>query len=457
MAARKTKKKKVEENPIRELCTVAREIAKVESIDEADVLDAIERAVVTSLKQDYHIGKKVDVTTVLNCKIDPEAETMDIILRKKVVDEFFDHKKHILLNRAVFYAPNAQVGDMVLVPEDPSNYVDNNPGDPENPYDPAVLYSFEPLDPEDAFYPYCEKKVVEEAYTPDLTMLPDEARQVKPDAQIGDVIEMYLDSSDYSFYKVAHKCRQIMAQNIKELRVAANMKKFDNQAGTIKTGIVTEISQQNTVVLSIEGVSAYLTTHNQIPGDIYKIGDHVKVYNGNPTVSGTGEIRLEITRSHKDFVKALFENEVPEIAEKIVEIKAISRDAGSRTKMAVHSDKVDPIGACIGENSSRINSVIKTIGGIEKIDIVKYSDDKAEFVKSALSPAHPLVVFADPIEEGKYIAVMEHDKVSLAIGKHGQNAKLAAQLTDTKIEVWDLADHPGVLEDIPVSSKEGKD
>ena len=450
MATRKKSKKSAPEvNPIQELCAVAKEIARTENLDEDAVLDAIERAIVTSLKQKYRIGKKVDVASVLTCKIDKETERMDVILHKKVVDEFFDHKLHILTSRAQFYAPGCVAGDKVFVPLEPENYVDNTPGDMDNPDDPAFLYAYEPLDPEDAFFEYAEKTVVDEMNTPELTILVDEAREIRPGVNVGDVIEIRLHPDDYGFYQIAHKCKNIMVQNIKELRNDAKQKKFDSQAGEIKTGIVKFINESNNAVtITIDGTDAYLTKEGQIiPGDKYKVGEHVKVYLGTPSRNSDGDLKLDITRSHREFIRALFKNEVPEIADGTVEIRSITREAGSRTKMAVWSDSIDPVGACIGDHSIRVNAVTEELGGTEKIDIIKYSDNKIEFVAAALAPATVRKVIIDSEDENKCIAVVDHEKVSLAIGKSGQNARLAAQLTGMKIEVWDASEHPTALEE----------
>lgn len=445
MAPRKTKKKAAAQNPIVQLVEAAALIAEQKNLNEDDVIDCIERAVVTSLKQKYRIGKKVDVTGVLTCNIDKENCEMDIVLRKKVVGEFFDHKKHILLSKAQFYAPDCQPGDTVMVPLEPENYVDNNPADLENPDDPAFLYAYEPLDPEDAFFEYAEKTVVEEANTPDLTILLEEAWDYNPSAALGDYIEIHLTPEEYGFYQIAHKCKNIMVQNLRELESRTGMASLDNQAGEIKTAVVRSIDDKGNVTVTVDDVTANLPTGQQIPGDIYHPGDRIKVYNGRPYKDREGELRPMISRAHKDFVRALFKNEVPEVSDGTVEIMAIAREAGSRTKMAVRSDSIDPVGACIGPSSARINAVLSVLGGKEKIDIIKYSENKDEYVSAALSPATVLQIIPDSEDPSKCIAVVSHDRVSLAIGKNGQNARLAAQLTGMRIEVWDAAEHPGLF------------
>ena len=443
MAANKSKK--AAPNPIVDLVKSAKIIAEQKNLEFDDVIDCIERAIVTSLKSLFMRGKKTDINGVLTCKINCENYTMDVCLCKKVVDEYFDPYKHILLNKAQFYAPDCKPGDIVYVPLEVENYVDNIPADENNPDDPANLYQYEPLDPEDAFFEYADKKVVEEMNNPDLTILLEEAWEYNPSALLGDYITIHLSRNDYEFYQIAHKCKNIMVQNLKELEQKVGFDAFDSQHGEIRSAQIVSVDNLGNAWVKVSGVEAALPRSRQIAGDNFMPGEYVKVLIGESYREREGALVYNVSRSHPDFVKALFKIEVPEIADGIVEIVSIARDPGSRTKIAVCSSTIDPVGACIGPNSSRINAVLSAIGGREKIDVIKFNDDITEFVKAALAPAEVIKVILDSEDAEKCIAVVPHEKVSLAIGKSGQNAKLATNLTNMHIEIWDADEHPGAL------------
>ena len=189
------------------------------------------------------------------------------------------------------------------------------------------------------------------------------------------------------------------------------------------------------VTVSIDKNEAILFASEQIPGETFHEGDFIKVY-VNDVVSNERRCTIKVTRTHKDLVKRLFEKEVPEIFDGTVEVKSISREAGSRTKIAVFSKdpNIDPVGACIGQRNSRVSNIVKELNG-EKIDIIKYSEDPAEFIAAALAPSSVVRVDILSTEERTCRVIVPDMQLSLAIGNKGQNAKLAAKLTGYKIDI----------------------
>ncbi|HQD51499.1 MAG TPA: transcription termination factor NusA, partial [Defluviitaleaceae bacterium] len=201
----------------------------------------------------------------------------------------------------------------------------------------------------------------------------------------------------------------------------------------IMTGVIQRKERKN-IMINLGKAEAILQPNEQIPTEEYELNSRIKVYilEVKQTTKGS---RIFVSRTHPELVKRLFEQEVPEVYEGIVEIKSIAREAGSRTKMAVHSNdsEVDPVGACVGQNGQRVNVIVNELRG-EKIDIIQWSDDPKEFIAAALSPSKVIKVITD--EENKSASVIVPDyQLSLAIGKEGQNARLAAKLTGWKIDI----------------------
>ena len=208
---------------------------------------------------------------------------------------------------------------------------------------------------------------------------------------------------------------------------------YSDRENDIVTGVVRRIEKRN-VMLEIEDAESVLMPNEQVRADNYKVGERYKVFVVEVADSVKG-IHLVVSRSHPGLVRRLFELEVPEIAQGVIEVKALSREAGSRSKIAVHSTdaNVDPVGTCIGPKGMRVQEIITELHG-EKIDIIKYSDNPAEYVANALSPAEVLSIDVD--EDNKMCSVVvPEDQLSLAIGKEGQNVRLAARLTGWKIDI----------------------
>jgi len=231
----------------------------------------------------------------------------------------------------------------------------------------------------------------------------------------------------------AQTVRQVIRQRIKEAEREMMYDEFKDRVGDMVTGIVQQNDSRFTLV-DLGKVEALLPQHEQVPGDVYKHGERLKCYISEVRKTTKGP-QVIVSRTHTGLVKRLFELEVPEITEDIVDIKSIAREAGYRTKIAVASNdsNVDPVGACVGPKGSRVRMIVDELEG-EKIDIVDYSEDPVVFIKNALSPARVLKVLTD--DEKKFaLIVVPNDQLSLAIGKEGQNVRLAAKLTGWKIDI----------------------
>lgn len=285
---------------------------------------------------------------------------------------------------------------------------------------------------------YIRKTVVEEATDPAVEILIDDARKETPLAEVGDVINVSVETKKFGRI-AAQAAKQVIIQGIREAERGIIYDEFTSKEHEILTGIVTRVEPRNgSISIRIgsnsESTEAMLSAGERTPNEHFKEGDRVKVYVVEVRKSTRGP-QVLISRTHPGLVKRLFELEVPEIFDGIVEIKSLSREAGSRTKMAVSSNdsEVDPIGACIGPKGGRVAAIVEELNG-EKIDIIKYSDDPAEYIGAALAPAEVLDVTVN-LEETSCTATVPNDQLSLAIGKEGQNARLAARLTGYKIDI----------------------
>ncbi|WP_294857215.1 transcription termination factor NusA [uncultured Oscillibacter sp.] len=287
---------------------------------------------------------------------------------------------------------------------------------------------------------FVQKNVVdEEDYVDPFNEVPlEEAKKLSAKYEIGDVINVAVNNTDFGRI-AAGNGKQVIIQGLREAERGMVYEEFNSKQHEILTGVVTRLDPRNgNVSLRIgtgtESTEALLMSGEQVPGEELVEGMHVKVYVVEVRRSTRGP-QVLISRTHPGLVKRLFELEVPEIFDGIVEVRSIAREAGSRTKMAVWSneDNVDPIGACVGPKGQRVESIVAELRG-EKIDIVKYSEDPAEFIAAALAPADVVDVWM--ADEGKACRVLvPDDQLSLAIGKEGQNARLAARLTGYKIDI----------------------
>ena len=287
---------------------------------------------------------------------------------------------------------------------------------------------------------FVQKNVVaEEDYVDPFNEMPlEEAQKLSAKYQVGDVVNIPVDNVEFGRI-AAGNGKQVIIQGLREAERGMVYDEFNSKQHEILTGVVTRIDPRNgNVSLRIgtgtESTEALLMSGEQVPGEILVEGMHVKVYVVDVRRSTRGP-QVLISRTHPGLVKRLFELEVPEIFDGTVEVKAIAREAGSRTKMAVWSSDpdVDPIGACVGPKGGRVASIVNELGG-EKIDIVKYSESPEEYIAASLSPSE--VISVTMLEDGKSCRVIVPDgQLSLAIGKEGQNARLAAKLTGYKIDI----------------------
>ena len=262
----------------------------------------------------------------------------------------------------------------------------------------------------------------------------DTARTIDPNALVGGTMLKELDISKLG-RMAALSAKQSIKGDLREINREQMLNKFESKEHDCITVEVSQIDPGRAATVEYEGTELYLFRNEQIAGEELTVGKKIKVYITG-IVGKTKKPIVKISRTHKDLVKRLFELEVPEIYEGIVEIKSISREAGSRTKMAVWSkDKeVDPVGACIGPKRSRISAVVNELNG-EKVDIINWSEVPEEFIASALAPAEVLKTVITSMEEKSCTVVVPNNQLSLAIGNKGQNAKLAAKLTGFKIDI----------------------
>ncbi len=301
---------------------------------------------------------------------------------------------------------------------------------------------FADINPEtQVFRVYVRKPIVDDVLDPYAEASIEEAKEYMDDPKVGDYLEYDLDTMQFGRI-AAQTAKHIIRQGIKEAERGQVIREFQSKSQDLVSAKVSRIDPINgNVTLEIGNGSAVLPKAEQVPGETFTEGEMIKVYVVEVKDTEKGP-RVIISRAKAGLVKRLFEQEVPEIFDGIVTINAISRDAGSRTKMAVSSKDpdVDPIGACIGQRGARVNKIVDVLGG-EKIDIVKYSDDPAEFIAASLAPADVLSVeiletVADEKKSKKSCAVTVPDnQLSLAIGNKGQNARLAAQLTGWNIDI----------------------
>lgn len=279
------------------------------------------------------------------------------------------------------------------------------------------------------------KDVVEEVENPVFQISLDEAKKYSKKAQIGLPVEIKLETKQFGRI-AAQTAKHVIRQGIREGEREQILAQYESKLNEVLTAVVQKIDPKTgNATIEIDKSEAVLFKNEQIPGEELTEGDRIKVYVSD-VVNSDKRCSLKVSRTHKDLVKRLFEMEVPEIYDGTVEVKAISREAGSRTKIAVYSkeENVDAVGSCIGPKGIRVANIVDELNG-EKIDVVKYSEDPAEFISQALSPADVVSV---EILEGDVrackVKVPDH-QLSLAIGNKGQNAKLAARLTGYKIDI----------------------
>ena len=292
------------------------------------------------------------------------------------------------------------------------------------------------IDPvECKFFVAVRKQVVEFVEDPALEIGLGEAQGKKKNAKIGDIIEIPLDPKHFGRI-AAMSAKHVIRQGIREAERGQLYAEYQSKQRDIVTATVMKSDpKRGSVTVEIGKSEAILPKSEQVPGEEYNDGDRIKVYVSD-VVSGEKGVKVMISRIHPGLVRRLFEMNIPEVYDGTVEIKAISREAGTRSKVAVYSKdtNVDAVGACIGPKGARVNTIVDELGG-EKIDVIRYSEDPAEFVAAALSPATVLSVEIDEeTPKACRVTVPDH-QLSLAIGNKGHNARLAAKLTGWKIDI----------------------
>lgn len=382
------KKKVIRDEPeslsgrLGEFGSAVMQIAEEKNLPRDKVFEIVEAALAAAYKKDY--GKKGQV---IEAKFDEVTKTAEFFLVKEVVDETL---------RDFSVPEETEDGGEISVPETSE-----------------------------------EEKLPR--FNPERDLTLEEAEAIKPGAALGDRIEIPLEAHDDFGRVAAQTAKQVIIQRIREAERETMFTEYKEKEGQAVNGVVQRIEGRN-VFIDLGKSTGILFPSEQIPGESYRIGQHVKVFLSRVESDPKGP-GLILSRSHPEMVRHLFSLEVPEIAGGIVEIKAIAREAGSRTKIAVAAieEGVDPIGSCVGQKGTRVQTVIDELGG-EKIDIIEWSADPEKFISAALSPAKVLSVELNSEEEQAIVMVPE-DQLSLAIGKRGQNVRLAAKLTGWRIDV----------------------
>ncbi len=270
-------------------------------------------------------------------------------------------------------------------------------------------------------------------FNPEHHILLKEAKKIKKDAELNDEIIFNLEQKDDYGRIAAQTAKQVIIQRIREAERTSIMDEYGTKEGEIISGVVQKIERGN-IYIDFNRATGILPAEEQIPGEFFRRGQRIRAYLYSVEDTPRG-INLRLSRTHPKFIERLFALEAPEVTSGVVELKSIAREAGSRSKIAVHSndDHIDPVGSCVGQKGTRVNTVTNELSG-EKIDIIPWSEDPKIFVANAISPAKVLSIEINDKEHKAVIEVAE-DQLSLAIGKGGQNVRLAAKLTGWRIDI----------------------
>ena len=357
-------------------------IAEEKGLSKERILEAIEQAIAAAYKKEY--GQRgQNIKAVLNLK----TGGVDFSLIRLVVTE-----------------------DMIYSEEELESMKDQ----------PAE----EPIEEDEE-----EKKV---RFSEERHIMLEDAKKVKKTIKAGDELEEKLKAQEDYGRIAAQTAKQVILQKIKEAEREAVLEEFASKEGELTSGVVQRV-EGKTVFVDLGKTLGIMPNEEQVPGEFYRVGQRLRLYVLRVDDAPRGPAIL-LSRIYPKFISKLFELEVPEIAGETIEIKGITREAGSRSKIAVASlaDGVDPVGSMVGQRGTRVSAVINELGG-EKIDIIEWSEDPEMYVANALSPAKVLQVEID--EKNSAVAMVQEDQLSLAIGREGQNVRLAAKLTGWKIDV----------------------
>lgn len=294
---------------------------------------------------------------------------------------------------------------------------------------------------------YARKTVVENVEDAQLEISIDEAKQISPSYEVDDIIEVEVTPKDFGRI-AAQAAKQVVTQRVREAERGVIFSEYIDREEDVMTGII-QRKDSRFVYVNLGKIEAKLAEAEQMPTEEYHIHDRLKVFVTKVENTSKGP-QIYISRSHPGLLKRLFEMEVPEIYDGIVEIKSVAREAGDRSKISVHAPDpdIDPVGSCVGQKGQRVQAIVTELKG-EKIDIVEWSEDPVVYVSNALSPSKVLKVSVDEEEKATTVIVPDY-QLSLAIGKRGQNARLAAKLTGWKIDIKSETDAraEGLLEDV---------
>ena len=283
------------------------------------------------------------------------------------------------------------------------------------------------------FHVFAEKEVVEEVEDTNTQISLEDSKKINKTLEIGDTAQIEIMPKNFGRI-AAGTAKQVIIQKIREASREFLYNEFSDRKGEIVSGLIQK-ADGGIVVVDLGRLEGVMPLKEQVPTEKYRVNDKIRAYVLDVEKGAKGAPQVIISRAHADFVRKLFELEIPEIYEGVIEIKSVSRDAGSRSKVAVYSpnENIDPVGSCVGQKGIRIQNIINELGG-EKIDVIEWSEDPAIFISAALLPAQVLAV--DIKEDERFAQVIvPDDQLSLAIGKSGQNARLAAKLTNWKIDI----------------------
>jgi N utilization substance protein A len=352
-------------------------------IPKEKILDAIEQAMAAAYKKDY--GKKGQI---IRAKFDLETGQTDFFQIKIVVDD-----------------------STAIIPEEGSETEEN-------------------LETTEFVREEGDERV---RFNPEHHILLEDAKKIKKDVQLNDEIVFPLEQKDDYGRIAAQTAKQVIIQRIREAERASVIDEYGTKEGEIISGIVQKV-ERGSVYIDFNRATGVLSVEEQIPGEFFQRGQRIRayLYSVEDTVRG---INLRLSRTHPKFIEKLFEAEAPEIQSGTVEIKSIAREAGSRSKIAVYSadEHIDPVGSCVGQKGTRVNTVTQELSG-EKIDIIPWSENPKEYISNSLSPAKVISIKVNEEEHKAEVEVAE-DQLSLAIGKGGQNVRLAAKLTGWRIDI----------------------
>lgn len=356
----------------KEFIKALKNIIEEKNIDEDTVYDAMEQGLITAYKKNY------DSKTNVKVEIDRKSGEFKVVRYYVVVDEYIE-------------------------------------GDESTDEEGNIIY----LDPE---------------INEDAQLLLEEAQKIVPDISVGETIEEEVTPKDFGRV-AASTCKQVVTQKIREAERNSIINEFADKQDELMIGLLAMEDAKN-YYIDLGRTRGILPKTEMIPDETVKMGSSIKVYIQKVEATTKGPLVL-CTRKHYGFVKRLFESEIPELQDGTLELHQVAREPGVRSKVAVSStnDRIDPIGTCIGERGSRIANILKELNG-EKIDLVLYSEDNAEFIKNALSPAKDVIVsIIDDTKTREALAIVNDDNLSLAIGKKGMNIRLASKLTKFKINI----------------------